>query len=90
MSYCEEEFKKAQTIISMQMSDWHDVPWTEFFSHQTPKSKIPSTGIDMAIIKTICTSISTPPKDIEPHLQVSCKADRLHRGNKINFLYIKI
>lgn len=73
VSYCEEEFRKAQTISSMQMSDWHDVPWTEFFSNQTPKSKIPPTGVDMATIKTICSAISTPPKDIESHLQVSLR-----------------
>ncbi|KAL6255348.1 hypothetical protein P5V15_013686 [Pogonomyrmex californicus] len=76
VSHCEEEFRKAQTISTMQMSDWYDVPWTEFFSHQTPRNKIPSTGIDMATIKTICNAISTPPKDIEAHLQVLRAMDR--------------
>ncbi|XP_039306938.1 2-oxoglutarate dehydrogenase, mitochondrial isoform X1 [Solenopsis invicta] len=76
MSYCEEEFRKAQTISSMQMSDWHDVPWTEFFSNQTPKIKISPTGIDFTTIKTICSAISTPPKDIEAHVQVLRAMDR--------------
>ncbi|KAL0110204.1 hypothetical protein PUN28_013686 [Cardiocondyla obscurior] len=76
MNYCEEEFKKAQSISSMQMSDWHDVPWTEFFSNQTPRNKIPPTGIDIATIKTICHAISTPPKDIEAHVQVLRAMDR--------------
>ncbi|XP_067217402.1 2-oxoglutarate dehydrogenase-like, mitochondrial isoform X3 [Linepithema humile] len=69
LNNCEEEFIKAQTISSMQMRDWHDVPWTEFFSNQSPKIKILPTGIDIPTIKTICTAISTPPKDIEAHLQ---------------------
>ncbi|XP_011693118.1 PREDICTED: 2-oxoglutarate dehydrogenase, mitochondrial-like isoform X1 [Wasmannia auropunctata] len=76
LNHCEEEFAKAQTISSMQMSDWHDVPWTEFYSHQSPKNKIPPTGIDIATIKTICTTVSTPPKDIEAHLQVLRAMDR--------------
>lgn len=71
VNHCEEEFKKAQTISSMQMRDWHDVPWTEFFSHQSPKQMIPPTGVDLTTIKTICNAVSTPPTDIEPHLQVS-------------------
>ncbi|XP_020288809.1 2-oxoglutarate dehydrogenase, mitochondrial-like isoform X2 [Pseudomyrmex gracilis] len=69
LNYCEDEFKTAQTISSMQMSDWHDSAWTEFFWNQSPTNKIPPTGIDMTTIKTICTSISTPPKDVEPHAQ---------------------
>ncbi|KYN32337.1 2-oxoglutarate dehydrogenase, mitochondrial [Trachymyrmex septentrionalis] len=76
VNHCEEEFKKAQTITSMQMSDWHDVPWTEFFANQSPRNKIPPTGIDIATIKTMCNAISTPPKDIEPHLQVLRMMDR--------------
>ncbi|XP_077266284.1 2-oxoglutarate dehydrogenase, mitochondrial isoform X3 [Temnothorax americanus] len=76
VSHCEEEFRKAQTISSMQMTDWHDLPWTEFFSNQTPKNKIPPTGIDIATIKTICSAISTPPKDIEAHVQVLRAMDR--------------
>lgn len=84
MSYCEEEFRKAQTISSMQMSDWHDVPWTEFFSNQTPKIKISPTGIDFTTIKTICSAISTPPKDIEAHVQVSFKAYELYRGSEMD------
>ncbi|XP_050456071.1 2-oxoglutarate dehydrogenase complex component E1-like isoform X1 [Cataglyphis hispanica] len=76
VNHCEEEFKKAQTISSMQMSDWHDVPWTEFYSHQSPKQMIPATGIDLMIIKTICKAISTPPSNIEAHLQVLRAMDR--------------
>ncbi|KAL6428974.1 hypothetical protein ACFW04_008058 [Cataglyphis niger] len=76
VNHCEEEFKKAQTISSMQMSDWHDVPWTEFYSHQSPKQMIPATGIDLTIIKTICKAISTPPTDIDAHLQVLRAMDR--------------
>ncbi|KMQ94199.1 2-oxoglutarate dehydrogenase e1 mitochondrial [Lasius niger] len=70
MSHCEEEFRKAQTISSMQMIDWHDIPWTDFFLNQSPKHIIPPTGIDLTTIKTICNAISTPPKDIEAHVQV--------------------
>ncbi|KYM89669.1 2-oxoglutarate dehydrogenase, mitochondrial [Atta colombica] len=76
MSHCEEEFKKAQTINSIQMNDWHDVPWIEFFSNQSPRKKIPPTGIDIATIKTICIAISTSPKDIECHAQVLRMMDR--------------
>lgn len=54
----------------MQLGDWHDVPWTDFFATQSPKNKIPTTGIDIEIIKTICKAISTPPNDIESHTQV--------------------
>nr|XP_033338446.1 2-oxoglutarate dehydrogenase, mitochondrial-like [Megalopta genalis] len=68
--YCETEFTKAQTIDSMNLSDWHDVPWTDFFANQSPKLGIPSTGIDSETIMTICKHISTPPKDIEVHPQV--------------------
>lgn len=74
LDYCEEEYKKAQTISTMQMSDWHDVPWTDFFSNQSPRNKIPPTGIDMSVIKTICNAISTPSRDIEAHAQVSRRA----------------
>jgi len=92
MSYCEEEFKKAQTINLIQMNDWHDVPWTEFFSNQSPKQKIPPTGIDIATIKTICIAISTSPKDIECHAQVSYKLYELYHGNGLIFIlsYIEI
>ncbi|KAG7189385.1 hypothetical protein KM043_017032 [Ampulex compressa] len=76
LEHCESEFKKAQSISSMQMSDWHDVPWTDFFSSQSPKNKIPRTGIDSTTIKKICQAISTPPKDIEPHAQVLRVMDR--------------
>ena len=55
----------------MQMSDWHDVPWTEFFAEQSPDKKIPSTGIDVETIKTICNAVSTVPQGIEVHNQVS-------------------
>ncbi|KOX76981.1 2-oxoglutarate dehydrogenase, mitochondrial [Melipona quadrifasciata] len=69
-NYCEMEFEKAKTIDSMQLSDWHDVPWSKFFSDQSPKNKIPPTGIDIETIKTICKAISTPPHGITPHAQV--------------------
>lgn len=54
----------------MQISDWYDTPWTDFFENQNPKAKIPPTGIDLDDIKTICTAVSTPPEDIEVHKQV--------------------
>ncbi|XP_032670876.1 2-oxoglutarate dehydrogenase, mitochondrial-like isoform X2 [Odontomachus brunneus] len=76
LNHCNEEFKKATSISSMQMSDWHDVPWTEFFSNQSPKNNIPLTGIDIATIKTICNAISTPPNNIEAHVQVLRAMDR--------------
>ncbi|RLU22182.1 hypothetical protein DMN91_006563 [Ooceraea biroi] len=76
LNYCEEEYKKAQSISTIQMSDWHDIPWTEFFSNQSPKNKIPPTGINIAVIKTICSAISIPPKDIEAHVQVLRAMDR--------------
>ncbi|XP_043789946.1 2-oxoglutarate dehydrogenase, mitochondrial-like isoform X4 [Apis laboriosa] len=69
-NYCETEFEKAKTIDSMQLGDWHDIPWNDFFATQSPKNKIPSTGIDIETIKTICKAISTPPNDIESHTQV--------------------
>ncbi|OAD56071.1 2-oxoglutarate dehydrogenase, mitochondrial [Eufriesea mexicana] len=69
-AYCESEFEKAKTIDSMQLSDWHDVPWTDFFANQSPQNKIPPTGIDIETIQAICKAISTPPKDIEAHSQV--------------------
>ncbi|XP_012349002.2 2-oxoglutarate dehydrogenase, mitochondrial-like [Apis florea] len=69
-NYCETEFEKAKTIESMQLGDWHDIPWTDFFATQSPKNKIPPTGIDIETIKTICKAISTPPSDIESHTQV--------------------
>ncbi|XP_043259042.1 2-oxoglutarate dehydrogenase, mitochondrial-like [Colletes gigas] len=69
-NHCESEFAKAQEIDSMNMSDWHDVPWSEFFASQSPQARIPPTGIDTETIKTICKAISTPPKDIESHGQV--------------------
>lgn len=74
LDYCESEFKKAQDMSSMKMSDWHDVPWTEFFSNQNPKAKIPSTGIPIADIKEICKATSTSPPGIEAHSQVNMVA----------------
>ncbi|XP_050585584.1 2-oxoglutarate dehydrogenase, mitochondrial-like isoform X2 [Bombus affinis] len=68
--YCETEFEKAKTIDSLHLSDWHDIPWSDFFANQSPNNKIPSTGIDMETMKTICKAISTPPKDIDSHSQV--------------------
>ncbi|XP_011298113.1 2-oxoglutarate dehydrogenase, mitochondrial isoform X1 [Fopius arisanus] len=74
--HCESEFKKAQSISTMQMKDWHDVPWTEFFANQSPDNKIPSTGIDRSDIKRICEAFSTKPDDIDPHSQVFRVFDR--------------
>lgn len=70
LSVCESEFKKAQEITIMQISDWYDTPWSDFFENQSPNAKIPATGIDIEDIKTICIAVSTPPKDIEVHKQV--------------------
>ncbi|XP_044021317.1 2-oxoglutarate dehydrogenase, mitochondrial-like [Aphidius gifuensis] len=70
LDHCDSEHKKAQSISVMQMKDWHDVPWTEFFANQSPKNKIPSTGIDKSLIDKICTAFSTKPEGIEPHGQV--------------------
>ncbi|XP_046736011.1 2-oxoglutarate dehydrogenase, mitochondrial-like [Diprion similis] len=67
---CETEFKKAQEVTTMHISDWHDTPWSDFFENQSPKAKIPPTGIDSEDIKTICMAVSIPPKDIEVHKQV--------------------
>ncbi|XP_024937353.1 2-oxoglutarate dehydrogenase, mitochondrial isoform X2 [Cephus cinctus] len=76
--HCESEFKKAQSISSMQLSDWHDVPWDEFFANQNPKSKIPPTGIPEAEIRSLSSAISTKPNDIKTHNQV----DRLLEKRK--------
>lgn len=54
----------------MQMKDWHDVPWTDFYAHQSSDKKIPATGIDKDVITKICTAVSTVPADIEAHSQV--------------------
>lgn len=69
-AYCEEEFERAKTRDALQLSDWHDVPWTDFFANQSPQNQIPPTGIDIETIQAICKAISTPPKDIEAHSQV--------------------
>ncbi|XP_076657627.1 2-oxoglutarate dehydrogenase, mitochondrial [Halictus rubicundus] len=68
--HCEAEFTKAQTFDSMNLSDWHDIPWTDFFANQSPKIGIPPTGFDVETMKAICKHISTPPTDILPHPQV--------------------
>lgn len=68
--YCETEFEKAKTIDTMQLGDWHDVPWTDFFANQSPQNPIPPTGIDLETMLAICKAISTPPADILPHPQV--------------------
>ncbi|XP_015172854.1 PREDICTED: 2-oxoglutarate dehydrogenase, mitochondrial-like [Polistes dominula] len=67
LDHCETEFKKAQSIQSIHMWDWHDVPWSEFFSNQSPKNKIPTSGIDLESIKMICKVLSTPPEGITAH-----------------------
>ncbi|XP_076683094.1 2-oxoglutarate dehydrogenase complex component E1 isoform X2 [Andrena cerasifolii] len=76
LDHCEAELKKAQGIDSMNMRDWHDVPWTDFFSNQSPTRPIPPTGIDLNTIETICKAVSTPPKDIEVHNVVTRTMDR--------------
>ncbi|XP_012284760.1 2-oxoglutarate dehydrogenase, mitochondrial [Orussus abietinus] len=81
LDHLESEFQKAQTVTSMQMSDWHDVPWNDFFSQQSSKYKMPVTGISMEEIETICTAVSTSPKDITPHAQVMRTLER-RRGLK--------
>ncbi|XP_076282896.1 2-oxoglutarate dehydrogenase complex component E1-like [Lasioglossum baleicum] len=68
--HCETEYSKAQKTDSMNMSDWHDIPWTEFFANQSPKIGIPPTGMDVETMRAICKHISTPPTDIDPHPQV--------------------
>nr|XP_003700147.1 PREDICTED: 2-oxoglutarate dehydrogenase, mitochondrial-like [Megachile rotundata] len=70
LDYCETEFTEAKKVESMQLTDWHDVPWSDFFANQSPKNKIPPTGIDSNTILAICKAISTPPSDIEAHNQV--------------------
>ncbi|CAK9833933.1 2-oxoglutarate dehydrogenase, mitochondrial [Anthophora retusa] len=70
LDYCEAEFEKAKTIDSMNLSDWHDLPWNDFFANQSPHNKIPTTGVDIDTMLTICKAISTPPNDIEAHNQV--------------------
>ncbi|XP_034184565.1 2-oxoglutarate dehydrogenase, mitochondrial isoform X3 [Osmia lignaria lignaria] len=76
LHYCETEFKKAKAVDSMQLSDWHDIPWNDFFANQSPQNKIPPTGIDRETILTICKAISTPPTDIEAHNQVMRVMDK--------------
>ncbi|XP_043489757.1 2-oxoglutarate dehydrogenase, mitochondrial-like isoform X2 [Polistes fuscatus] len=67
LDHCETEFKKAQSIQSMHMWDWHDIPWSEFFSNQSPRNKISASGIDLETIKMICKVLSTPPEGITAH-----------------------
>lgn len=49
------------------MWDWHDIPWSEFFSNQTSENKIPESGIDLESIKAMCKVLSTPPQGITVH-----------------------
>lgn len=51
----------------MNMKDWFDVPWNEFFENQKPKTPIQTTGIPLEDIKTICQKISTAPENIKLH-----------------------
>lgn len=60
----------------MQMKDWHDVPWTEFFANQSPDNKIPPTGIESSLVVEICKAFATKPEGIEPHAQVFRVFDR--------------
>ncbi|XP_053972570.1 2-oxoglutarate dehydrogenase-like, mitochondrial [Hylaeus volcanicus] len=76
LEHCEQEYEKAQTIDSVNLSDWHDIPWTDFFANQSPQASIPPTGIDVETILAICKAISTPPKDIESHNQVLRMMDK--------------
>ncbi|XP_011501639.1 PREDICTED: 2-oxoglutarate dehydrogenase, mitochondrial-like [Ceratosolen solmsi marchali] len=69
-AYCTSEFRKAQEISTMQISDWHDVPWTDFFSKQNAKNPIPHTGISKKDILLICQRISEPPANIKVHSMV--------------------
>jgi 2-oxoglutarate dehydrogenase E1 component len=68
--YCMSEFEKANGISTMQMSDWHDVPWTNFFANQRPTNPIPSTGINKEDILLICQRISELPSNITAHSMV--------------------
>ncbi|XP_043284841.1 2-oxoglutarate dehydrogenase, mitochondrial-like [Venturia canescens] len=76
LEHCESEFKKAQSISTMQMKDWHDVPWTDFFAQQSPDKKIPPTGIDEDVITKICSAVSVVPAGIEAHSQVHRVLDK--------------
>ncbi|XP_035734474.1 2-oxoglutarate dehydrogenase, mitochondrial-like [Vespa mandarinia] len=67
LDHCETEFKKAQSIQSIHMWDWHDIPWSKFFSNQSSENKIPKTGINLESIKTMCKTLSTPPEGITVH-----------------------
>lgn len=66
----------AQSMSKMQMADWHDVPWSEFFATQNSKKTIPPTGIDINDINKILRAFSTSPADIEAHNQVFRAMDR--------------
>ncbi|XP_031785214.2 2-oxoglutarate dehydrogenase, mitochondrial-like [Nasonia vitripennis] len=76
LAHCESEFEKAKEISSMQMADWHDVPWTDFFSNQSPTNPIPSTGIENEDIQTICKHVSTPPEHMKLHTMVHRMMDK--------------
>ena len=94
LDHCETEFQKAQSISTMQIQDWYDIPYTDFFSKQNSKRKIPPTGIDIKDIKEICLSFSTCPKGIVPHQQVSfillIKLIRISKSMNLNKLQIFI
>lgn len=80
---CESEFQKAQGITMMQMADWHDVPFTEFFANQSPDKPIPPTGITQEVIDTICTHVSSVPKDIKVHNVVRVVHNRTFEGREM-------
>lgn len=68
---CETEYQKALGISMMQMADWHDVPYTEFFANQSPDKPIPPTGMASEDIQKISDHISTAPQGIKVHNVVS-------------------
>ncbi|KAL2720928.1 hypothetical protein V1478_009974 [Vespula squamosa] len=88
LDHCETEFKKAQSIESIHMWDWHDIPWSKFFSNQSSENKIPMSGIDIETIKTTCTALSTPPEGITVHnvvLRTMKKRVEMMKDEKIDW-----
>ncbi|XP_066584804.1 2-oxoglutarate dehydrogenase, mitochondrial-like [Prorops nasuta] len=88
LNYCETEFQMSQTISSMQISDWFDIPWSEFFSSQSPNNKIPPTGLEIEEIKLMCDKLVKPPEKIATHpqiLRVMSKRETLAKNNEVDW-----
>ncbi|KAJ8683562.1 hypothetical protein QAD02_019354 [Eretmocerus hayati] len=75
-AHCESEFEVAKEITTMNMADWHDVPYSEFYTNQSPTNPIPATGISNEDIQTICQHVSTAPPGITSHTLVHRMVDR--------------